>query len=447
MQQQPTKTSPDSDRGSAFSAELSRQIKARFHHVDHDFMGRERLYFENAGGSLRLKAALEAVAKVDAVPDSAERIHEVAAWLKQVQTRGLDDVRLLLNASGGTVHASLTASGAMFDMVRAVAEHVPGDNIVTTVLEHPSSYDAAAYYAQQLGKELRVAPSNRLTGSIDIDEIVRLIDERTCMLVVIYASNISGARLDLEEVVRRAREAKPDLYVVVDAVQHAPHGLIDLAKTPVDGINIAPYKFFGCRGSGFSWLSERAALLPHHRLAGKRADFWDLGSAAPWQFAVISEIVDYVCWIGGQFTGEQDRRAVFACGMERIGLHERALLARLLEGSQQVPGLRHIAGVTVLLDHDDLARRDLIIAIAIEGLEHTQAVREYEKRGVIVYERVAISLYSGRMLNSLGLEGAVRVSPLHCHTFDDVDRFLQVTQEIRAAGSGSSQAEAFTMSR
>jgi hypothetical protein len=36
---------------------------------------------------------------------------------------------------------------------------------------------------------------------------------------------------------------------------------------------------------------------------------------------------------------------------------------------------------------------------------------------------------------------------LHCHTFEDVDRFLQVTQEIRAAGSGSSQAEAFTMSR
>jgi selenocysteine lyase/cysteine desulfurase len=37
------------------------------------------------------------------------------------------------------------------------------------------------------------------------------------------------------------------------------------------------------------------------------------------------------------------------------------------------------------------------------------------------------------MLKSLGLEGAVRVSPLHCHTFDDVDRFLQVTQEICAA--------------
>jgi selenocysteine lyase/cysteine desulfurase len=105
----------------------------------------------------------------------------------------------------------------------------------------------------------------------------------------------------------------------------------------------------------------------------------------------------------------------------------------LLEGSPAAPGLRHIGGVKVLLDHDDLAARDLILAISIERLEHSQAVREYEERGVIVYERVASSIYSGRMLKSLGLEGAVRVSPLHCHTFDDVDRFLEVTREICAA--------------
>ena len=427
----------NTDKGQLFSAELSRQIKDRFYYVDHDPMGRQRLFFENAGGSLRLKAAVEAAAKVDAVPDCPERIHEVARWLQDVQAKGTEDVRLLLNAKGGSVYASLTASGAMFDMVRAVAENVPGDNIVTTVLEHPSAYDAASFYAQRLGKELRVARSNPETGGIDADEVVRLIDERTCVLTLIYASNISGAKLDLEEVVRRAREVKPDLYVIVDAVQHAPHGLIDVQKTPVDGINIAPYKFFGCRGSGFSWLSDRAAVLPHHKLAGKNADFWDLGSAAPWQFAAITEIVSYVCWIGGHFSADTDRRALFACGMERVGSHERALLARLLEGSDRVPGLRRMPGVTVLLDHDDLPKRDLILAVALEGLEHTQAVREYEKRGVIVYERVASSLYSKRMLESFGIEGAVRVSPLHCHTAEDVDRFLEVTRDISAAFAAS----------
>src|SRR3546814_8963141 len=176
----------------------------------------------------------------------------------------------------------------MFDMVRTIAENAPGSNMVTTTLEHPSSFDAMSFYAQRTGKALRVAQSNPDTGGIDVDELVGLIDQDTCLLNVIYASNISGAKLDLEAIVQKVRAIKPDLYILVDAVQHAPHGLIDLQRTPVDGINIAPYKFFGARGSGMAWLSERAAVLPHHKLHGKPAGAWGLGSGVPWQFAALT---------------------------------------------------------------------------------------------------------------------------------------------------------------
>lgn len=419
--------------GELFSDALMKEVKSRFHYVDHDMNGRERLFFDNAGGSFRLKAAVDQLARIDALPDCPERIHELALFLQHVQARGTEDLRTILNARGGSVYASLTASGGMFDMVRAVAENIPGTNMVTTVLEHPSSFDAMSLYAERTGKELRVAKSNPATGGIDVEEIVRLVDGNTALLSVIYASNISGAKLDIHEIVKQARAIKPDLYIVVDAVQHAPHGLIDLQKTPVDGINIAPYKFFGCRGSGMSWLSERASVLPHHKLAGKKKDFWDLGSAAPWQFAVLNEIVNYVCWLGGRFVASEDRRELFASGIQRIELHERALLARMLDGSEGVAGLRRMEGVEVFLDHEDLTKRDLILAIGIENLEHAQAVREYEKRGVIVYERVATSLYSKRMLHSFGLEGAVRVSPLHCNSAADIDRFLKITLEISKA--------------
>jgi hypothetical protein len=60
------------------------------------------------------------------------------------------------------------------------------------------------------------------------------------------------------------------------------------ASLAVDGINIATYKFFGSRGSGLAWLSDRAAALPHHKLAGSKKDYWDLGSSAPAQFAVVN---------------------------------------------------------------------------------------------------------------------------------------------------------------
>jgi selenocysteine lyase/cysteine desulfurase len=353
--------------------------------------------------------------------------------LQDIQTRGEEDICRILNARDGSVYLSLTASAAMFEMVRAVMENVPGTNAVTTVLEHPSSFDAMKLYCERTGKALRVAPSNAQTGGVDADAIVSLIDDDTALLSVMYASNISGAKLDIEAIVERARARKPDLFIIVDAVQHAPHAVIDLQKTPVDGINFAPYKFFGCRGAGVAWLSERLAELPHHRLDAKGKGVWELGSPAPAHFAVVSAIVDYAAWIGAQFSDAEDRRELFVQGMRRIEAHERALLSLMLDGVEGQRGLRAIDGVRVFWDHDDLARRDLIAGIGFDGLDQTAAVRAYEERGVIVYERIATSLYSGRMLRSFHLDGAVRISPLHCHGPGDIARFLALTQEIANA--------------
>ena len=46
-------------RGLAFSDALMREVRERFLLVERDHHGRERLYFDNAGGSFRLKAAIE----------------------------------------------------------------------------------------------------------------------------------------------------------------------------------------------------------------------------------------------------------------------------------------------------------------------------------------------------------------------------------------------------
>ena len=37
------------------------------------------------------------------------------------------------------------------------------------------------------------------------------------------------------------------------------------------------------------------------------------------------------------------------------------------------------------------------------------------------------------MLDSFGLEGTVRVSPLHCNSMAEMARFLRITQEIARA--------------
>ena len=60
----------------------------------------------------------------------------------------------------------------------------------------------------------------------------------------------------------------------------------------------------------------------------------------------------------------------------------------------------------------------------------TAASRSIRKRGVTVFERVNSSVYSKRIVEAVGLTGAIRVSPLHCHTVADIETYLRVTQEL-----------------
>ena len=220
------------------------------------------------------------------------------------------------------------------------------------------------------------------------------------------------------------------MYIISDAVQHAPHCAMDVEKLQIDGMNFAPYKFFGIRGCGFAYVSDRVAKLPHHKLITKDQKVFELGTSAPGNFAAAIEIINYVCEIGSHFIDSTDRKTLYLEGMRRIHLQERALLYRMLEGTPEVHGLRHIPGVTVYVDTDDLTSRDLIAAIGIDGIGFTECVAEYQKLGVTVYERVNTSLYSKRIVESLGLEGAIRVSPMHCQGRADIDKFLRITKEI-----------------
>ena len=420
-----------------FDETLIRALKSRFCYADSDPETGKRLFFDNSGGSLRLKAAVEAKAAYEAYPDCPERTHPQAQKLKKLVTTGTDELReLVFGAKTGAVMTELTASQTMFQMVGIIMENVSGKNAVVSSLEHPSAFDAVAYYCEKLGRELRVIPADPVIGGIDPDAAAALVDDETCLLSVMSASNISGAIMDMAEIVTKARAVKPDLFIISDAVQHAPHCQLHAETLGLDGMNFAPYKFFGVRGCGFAWMSDRVAQLPHHKLLGKPQSVFELGTPSPGNFAAMSAVIDYVCFLGAQFIQSTDRALLYAEGMRRIHLQERALLCRMLEGTPDCPGLRHIPGVQVYADAPDLTKRDLIAAVGIDGIDFPALVEEYRKRGVIVCERVRESLYSKRIVEALGIPGAVRVSPMHCHGAEDIDRFLTVTREIAQKCAG-----------
>ena len=417
-----------------FTEEELAEIRAQFYYVDEDYYGRKRLFFDNAGGSLRLKKAEEAFHRIDSMPDASEHSNSLALELAALEDRGREDIKnVIFNAKSGTIYPTYTASQIAMEMVRVILENAKGTNVVTTMLEHPSVFDAARMYSEKHGMELRVAGVNKETGGVDAETILGLIDKDTALLCCMAASNISGYIYETEKICKKAREINPDIYIYIDAVQHAPHGSLDPEKWGADVTSFAPYKFFGVRGFGIAFLSDRVSAFAHHRLLGKAEDDWEIGSPATAQFAVITEIINYVADLGKKaFPEETDRRKLFEAGMQRIADHERGLLWMMLEGTGDVPGLRHIPGVIVQMDGKDLMTRDLILGVEFEHLTCQQAVAEYEKRGVITFERALTSMYSKRMVEAFDSKGMVRLSPLHVNTPAEIRQFLQVTKELAA---------------
>lgn len=422
----------DYKQGLFFSKELQEQVRERFCNIDHDSFGK-RIFFENSGGALRLKSCLQAALDVDSQPDCPGRHQKQADVQGEKVTKGYEDLRIIFNTQKGSIITCLSASQVMFNIIQAIALNVKeGTNMVVSRLEHPSGFDSVEYYAERTGRELRVLQPNKATGRIDVDEVKRLVDKDTLLLSCMYSSNTTGGINDIPAIVKAAREIKPDIYIIVDAVQHAPHGLIDLSNLDIDAMDIAPYKFFACRGSGVGWVSERCAKLPHNRILCYSEDTWELGSTAPHIFAGYSAIVDHVTWIGSQFITSDDRRTLFEEGIKRIELQERALLHRTLEGTVDLPGLRHIPNIEVICDNPDLTQRDYILPIIFKNMDVTDAVKEYIKRGIYVFERKSPNHYSKRIVEAFDVEGVVRVSPIHCNSPEEVDVFLKASAEIAA---------------
>lgn len=419
--------------GNLFDATELNELRKKFKYVDAQANGKKRVFFDNAGGSLRLIDAEERFHAIDLHPDASEHLNTLALELLDIENKGREDIRTLFNAKHGAIATGYTASQLMMEAVRIVSENVKGTNVVTTCLEHPSSFDAMSMYAEKYGRELRVAKANPITGGIDTEEVISLIDKDTAIVSVMAASNISGHIMDIAAIAKQAKAINPDIIVISDAVQHAPHGTIDPENDGIDVMNFAPYKFFGIRGFALMYISDCVKDWPHHRLLGSPSDNWEIGSPGTANFAAMSAIVDYVCGLGTKAAAQAfDRRQLFEAGMKRIADHERALLELMLEGTETAPGLRHIPGINVKMDDPDLNKRDLIIGIEFANMDAVKAREELEKRGVVAFERMGNSIYSARMLEQFNSPGVVRMSPLHVNTPEEITFFLNVCAEVAA---------------
>jgi cysteine desulfurase/selenocysteine lyase len=217
----------------------------------------------------------------------------------------------------------------------------------------------------------------------------------------------------------------------VDGIQHASHGAVDLASCAIDGYAISPYKVFSRHGYGVGWASGRLTACTKETVIGGPPANWEMGTRDTASYATFSDVVDYLAWLGRQYTDESDRRACLEAAGRAIHGHEQSLAEAMIHGTGNLRGLAGIPGLHIIGGTDN-SRREGVVSLWIEGRGSEEAVAFLNARGIRTHTRKA-DHYSGNVLSPLGLKDCVRVSFSHYNSLAEVAQFLTAINDFTQA--------------
>lgn len=411
---------------------LLAQIRDRFAHVDTCPFQGPRVFFENAGGALTLKSVVETSGVYAAIPDNQGRDNPAAHALVATIDAAKRDIAVFFNAPGGSIFVGESGTELLFRLISAAClGSGPGGVVLGSTVEHPASRSAAARWSEVAGQTHVLVPHDDATGTVGPDAYAAAVTPQTKVATILHTSPVTGMTNDVAAISKAIRAAAPACLIVVDGIQHASHGGIDLTAYDIDGYVISPYKVFSRHGYGVAWISDRLAALPHDALIGGPAANWELGTRDTGAYATMRNVVGYFDWLGAQVsTADTPRGRIEAAG-RAIHDHEKALSDAMVHGTGNLAGLADLPGVRIIGGIDNPAREGLV-SLTVDDVPAVDIVARLNAQGIRTHLRKA-DHYSGNILDPLGLPGCVRVSMCHYNSLAEVTAFLGAMAEITGA--------------
>lgn len=409
--------------------DILEEIRGKFAHVDTCPRQGDRVFFENAGGALTLNSVVDVSTEYSAIPDNQGRDNPASQRLVNVIDQAKMDMRVFFNASGGQVFVGESGTELLFRLISAAClGTTKGGNVVGSTLEHPASRSACFRWSGIAGKQYVSVPHNDATGTVTAEDYLPHLNADTRVATILHTSPVTGMAVDVAAIAKAIRAVSPDCCIIVDGIQHAAHGGIDIDSYDIDGYVISPYKVFSRHGYGVAWISDRLAAFPHDVLIGGPTDNWELGTRDTGAYATFSEVVNYFDWLGSQVSDETGRRARIVAAGVATHTQEKMLTDAMLHGTGNLAGLADIPNVHVIGGIDN-PNREGLVSMYIDGVNSADLVSKLGDQGIRVHIRKA-DHYSGNILDPLGLNDCVRVSMCHYNSLAEVAQFLGVIKTI-----------------
>ena len=402
----------------ATTPSLASQVRADFPILNQQMNGNALIYFDNAATSQKPLSVIRALDEYYEYTNS--NVHRGAHSLSTKATEAFegarDKVAQFVNANSRNEIVFTRNATEAINLVAyswALNNLQPGDEILTSVMEHHSNIVPWQMVAQRTGATLKhVGLTEKET--FDLEEYQSLLSDKTKLVALVHVSNTLGCINPVEEITQLAKEK--GAKVLIDACQSVPHLPIDVQAMGCDWLVASGHKMCGPTGAGFLYGKEdllnamppflgggemigevsldafTCAELPHK---------FEAGTPAIAEAIALGAAVDYLT----------------AIGMDKIHAYEEELTAYLFHQLAGFSNLR-VYGPKPTAEGKGRA------ALAAFNVENLHA---NDLAPLLDYEGVAIR--SGHHCTQplhtvLGIAGSARASLYFYNTKEEIDGFI-----------------------
>jgi cysteine desulfurase/selenocysteine lyase len=252
-----------------------KNLKSEFPIFKQKINGKPLVYLDSANSSQKPKIVIDRLSSFYETEFSnvGRSVHTLAVKATNRFEATRDILKKYINAQhreeivftkGATESINLVASSFGEKYIKE------GDEILITELEHHSNYVPWHFLRKNKGAVIKFAPVNK-NGEVEIDEIKKLISNKTKIIAITHISNVTGAVMPIKKIVDMAKEK--NIPVLVDGTQGAPHMQIDMQDLGCDFYVISCHKMYGPNGLGVlyakkKWLDD----LPPYQGGGGMID-------------------------------------------------------------------------------------------------------------------------------------------------------------------------------
>lgn len=399
-------------------------VREQFPALSRIHAGKPVAYFDGPAGSQIPQDVIDAVA--DYLAHHNANTHgrfETSRETDELLSRARDVASDFLHApNSDSVVFGANMTSLTFALSRSLARTwSPGDEVIVTRLDHDANITPWVLAARDLGAVVRKIDFDPADTTLEMQQLLSAINDRTRLVAVGAASNATGTKNPIVDIGAACRRHGAELFV--DAVHLAPHEPIDVAGWGCDFVVCSAYKFFGPH-VGMLWgRPDIMASLPAYQVrpAGDGLpDRWMTGTPNFEGIAGTVAAIEYIASLGA---GGDFRKRLIG-GYEAIMEHEQRLLRQLLLGLRELPEIR-VWGIT---DPGRFDSRVPTVSITHRALTAQNIAEKLGDAGVFVWDG---NYYAVEVTEALGLEphGMIRIGILHYNTATEVSRLLD---ELRA---------------